>query len=203
MISVSILLIISLLTTFVSANIEQVRFLAPFTTTTPSYSQHDFPLISELNFQVPSVIKTIYPEFGNLSVPYAHEEWFLLNDLRKGSFYEFRVCWTANNPLDVKIGVIKASKLDPSHELYEPDPTRDRFYGFIKYSSFYYTHIRELMDHPQPVKIHYIFSKCTFLVALGDSVIMQALLVVLGVFGWKYASLWYYSWLRRLTGGGK
>ncbi|KAK9328863.1 hypothetical protein V1520DRAFT_364115 [Lipomyces starkeyi] len=181
LIPVALLLFIS----HVYANIEQVRFFAPFSTSTDQASLPSS--VTPLALSKPSIIKTVQPKFAPNESKYATEEWYLLTDLKKGSFYEFRVCWPANNPLDLKVGVIKASKLDPTDELYVAESDGQVMYAYIKYSAYYFTHIKELMDSPRPVTFELILSKCTFLVVLGDSVMMQGLLVILGFVGWNVA----------------
>ncbi|KAK9372740.1 uncharacterized protein V1513DRAFT_384116 [Lipomyces chichibuensis] len=168
----------------VYANIEQVRFFAPFSTYTDEALSSS---VTPLALSKPSIIKTVQPKFAPNESKYATEEWYLLTDLKKGSFYEFRVCWPANNPLDLKVGVVKASKLDPTDELYVAESDGNVMYAYIKYSAYYFTHIKELMDSPRPVTFELILSKCTFLVVLGDSVMMQGLLVILGIVGWNVA----------------
>ncbi|KAJ8104327.1 hypothetical protein POJ06DRAFT_191319 [Lipomyces tetrasporus] len=182
---VALLLFIS----HVYANIEQVRFFAPFTTSNKTVSSTSPSSVTPLALsQNPSIIKIIQPKFApSESEKYATEEWYLLTDLEKGSFYEFRVCWPANNPLDLKVGVVKASKLDPTDELYVAEGDADVMYAYIKYSSFYYTHIKQLMEAPRPVPFELILSRCTLLVVLGDSIVMQSLLVILGIVGWNVA----------------
>ncbi|KAK9450794.1 Cofilin/tropomyosin-type actin-binding protein-domain-containing protein [Limtongia smithiae] len=190
-------LILLILPIAVHANIEQVRFFAPFTTSnavlppalapsSPSTSEHSniFPL----SFARPAQVKTVNPLFAHdEKSKYATEEYYLLTDLSKGSFYEFRVCWPANQPLDLKVGVVKASQMDKYSDLYVSPEDGDAMYAFIKYSSFYFTDVPLLMETPAPVTFELILSKCTFLVVLGDSVVMQSLLVILGVFGWIVA----------------
>ncbi|KAK9460623.1 Cofilin/tropomyosin-type actin-binding protein-domain-containing protein [Lipomyces oligophaga] len=196
------LFIYSCLLQLATANIEQVRFFAPFSTSEPSLGRLSAlpSSVSLLSMDNPAIVKTIVPEFSTRDDgSYAIEEYYLLTDLIKGSFYEFRVCWPANNPLDLKVGVVKASSLDPTSALYVSADSEDVIYAYIKYSSFYYSHIPQLMEKPSPVTFELILSKCTFLVVLGDSVIMQSLLVILGVVGWKYASVWYYRMLRNLA----
>ncbi|KAK9364658.1 hypothetical protein V1509DRAFT_572579 [Lipomyces kononenkoae] len=181
-----ILIGLLLLASHVYANIEQVRFFAPFTTS-PEQSSLVPSSVTPLSLSQPSIIKTVQPKFAPNESVYGAEEWYLLTDLRKGSFYEFRVCWPATNPLELKVGVIKASNLDPTDELYVAESDGKPVYAYIKYSSYYFTHIKELMERPTPFKFELILSKCTLLVVLGDSVIMQSLLVILGVVGWNVA----------------
>ncbi|KAK9236692.1 hypothetical protein V1525DRAFT_345567 [Lipomyces kononenkoae] len=173
-----------LLISHVYANIEQVRFFAPFSTTEQATL---LPSVTPLSLSQPSIIKTVKPEFAPNESKYAIEEWYLLTDLKKGSFYEFRVCWPATNPLELKVGVIKASNLDPTDELYVAESDGKVMYAYIKYSAYYFTHVKELMESPTPVTFELILSKCTLLVVLGDSVMMQSLLVILGVVGWNVA----------------
>ncbi|KAK7202524.1 hypothetical protein BZA70DRAFT_285275 [Myxozyma melibiosi] len=198
------LLLCLLIAGFVSANIEQVRFFAPFSTAPPTESDEwarSIPATVELlSMESPSAIKTVAPQFPDREdVRYMTEEYYYLTDIVKGSFYEFRVCWPANYPLDLEVGVVKASELDESSPLYVPAETANVMYAYIKYSAHYYSHHKELMEHPIPAPFELILSKCTFLVVLGDSVVMQSLLVILGILGWKVTSLWYYRMLRQIS----
>ncbi|KAK9236860.1 hypothetical protein V1525DRAFT_389029 [Lipomyces kononenkoae] len=87
-------------------------------------------------------------------------------------------------------------------ELYVAESDGKVMYAYIKYSAYYFTHFKELMESPTPVTFELILSKCTLLVVLGDSVMMQSLLVILGVVGWKYASVIFYRKLRLLGQNG-
>ncbi|KAK9455908.1 hypothetical protein V1511DRAFT_510773 [Dipodascopsis uninucleata] len=188
-----------------SANIEQVRFFAPFTSTASDVKPFESQLhnsasfVSKLEISNPSRTKTVSPKFASQqSSGYATEEYYLLSDINKGSFYEFRVCWPANSPLDLKVGVVKASDMDPSSELYLSGEQGDAFYAYIKYSAYYYSDVGDLLKNPRPVTFELILSKCTFLVVLGDSVAAQSLLVILGVIGWRYAAPYYYNFMRSI-----
>ncbi|KAK9465480.1 hypothetical protein V1512DRAFT_266006 [Lipomyces arxii] len=189
----------------VLANIEQVRFFAPFSTSEELLSFTSAKALPLALSKNPASVRTVYPKFPDAQSEggYAVEEYFLLTDLRKGSLYEFRACWPANFPLDVKVGTVKASDLDQSSELYHSKGSGDALYAYLKYSSSYFSHIELLMNHPRPVPMEVIFSKCTIFVVLGDSIAMQLMLVIVGVLTWKYGSTAYYKFLKSLIGHDK
>lgn len=82
------------------ANIEQVRFFAPFSTSAPTSSDKWAlslpPDVGYLSLERPSELKTVKPKFPDSDDKrYMAEEYYLLTGLSKRSFYEFRVCWPA------------------------------------------------------------------------------------------------------------